>query len=129
MNNSIRTYRDLLDEKERLQALLKIQREQIAQDFHEIGERLGPVKTAVSFAGKLFTRDEDNVLVNLGAGALIEIIFKKLLLSRAGWLTRLIVPYFLKNFTSHLSGKTILKSVFSRVGKKNANGKEKKHRH
>jgi hypothetical protein len=28
-------------------------------------------------------------------------VVKKLLLGRAGWLTRLIVPYFMKNYSSH----------------------------
>jgi hypothetical protein len=128
MSKKIKSYKELLEEKERLKSLLKFQREQVNADFQAIGQQLQPVKSAMSFAGKIFTRDESNLLVNLGAGAFIELVLKRLFLSNAGWFTRSIIPFFLKNYSSHFGKKSIMKKLLSLVGKKNANGREKTHR-
>ena len=97
----------------------------VNEDFKALGESLEPVRNAVSVAGKLFTRDESNILLNVGMGTLIDLLIKKLLLSKSGWLTRILVPFFLKNYSSHLNGDAIMKKFFSWIGKKHHNGQEK----
>lgn len=128
MTKRIQTYQDLLDEKARLQALLKHQKEIVRQDIDMIKEELSPVSTAISTVGKFFTKDHSNFLVNAGAGALIDIFVKNVLLSKAGWITKRVIPFLLKNFSSHvISGNkdAILKKVFTWLGKKHAhNGQE-----
>jgi len=125
MTKKIRTYKELLEEKERLKAIVKVQREVVNQDFRELGESLEPVRSAVSFAGKLFTRDESNVLLNIGAGTAIDLLIRNVLLSKAGWFTRIVVPFFLKNFSSHFNSNGVVKKIFSWIGKKHANGQER----
>ena len=44
MTKNIRTYKELLEEKERLNALLKVQRAVVDQDLRELGETLEPVR-------------------------------------------------------------------------------------
>jgi hypothetical protein len=128
MIKRIQTYQELLDEKERLKSVLKIQAEVIRQDVHAIGEELEPIRSAIAFAGKLFTRDRNNLFLAAGTNTLIDIAVKKLFLSKAGWLTRLVVPYFVKNYSSHVDGKGIINKLFSWIGKKrHANGQEKVH--
>lgn len=127
MTKRINTYQDLLDEKERLKSLLKAQKVIIHDDFREIKEELAPVRSVVSFAGKLVTRDTGgNIVLNMGANTIIDLVFKKLILGRAGWLTKTIVPFLLKNYSSHVisdNKDSIFKKFFSWIGKKNANGK------
>jgi len=128
MTKRIQTYRDLLDEKERLQALLAVQKETLRQDLREIKEELTPLRSAVAFAGKLITKDRTNTILNAGADTLINLVIKKVLLARAGWFTKFVVPLFVKNYSSHFISEkkdAIVKKLFSWIGKKNANGREK----
>lgn len=131
MTKRISTYQDLLDEKQRLQSLLKAQKEIIHEDFREIKTELAPVRSAISFAGKLVSRDTGgNMVLNMGANTLIDVVVKKLILGRAGWLMKTIVPFLLKNYSSHVisdNKESIFKKLFSWIGKKNANGKEHSH--
>ncbi|MEI9810295.1 MAG: hypothetical protein WDO16_21835 [Bacteroidota bacterium] len=44
----------------------------------------------------MVTRDKGNFILNAGANKIIDLLVKKLILSRAGWLTRIVVPYLLR---------------------------------
>jgi hypothetical protein len=127
MTKTIRTYKDMLDEKKRLQELLVEQKQLVRNDIMEIKESLRPVHSALSFAGKLVTREKGNFFLNAGANTLIDLVIKKLVLSRAGWFTKLVVPFLAKNYSSHIISEkkdALLKKLFSWIGKRNANGKE-----
>jgi len=131
MTKQIKTYKDLLEEKDRLESLLKQQKQIVRDDLKQIGEELKPVKSALDTAGKFFTRDNHNLLLNAGANTLIDIFIKRFILSKTGWFTRLVVPFLVKNYSSHIiSDKkgTLIKKLFAWVGKKNANGHEKVHK-
>lgn len=126
MEKKIRTYQDLLDEKMRLEALLVEQKEIVKNDFRDIKAKLAPAQNVMNWASKLVTRDTHNWVLNAGANTVIDLIFKKVLLARAGWFMKFAVPFFVKNFTSHVieEKKTgFLAKLFSWVGKKNSNGK------
>lgn len=130
MTKQINTYKELVDEKKRLEDLLKVQKATIREDLRQLGEEFRPVKSALTAAGKLFTRDNHNLLLNAGANTLIDLIIKKLILSKSGWITRLIVPFLMKNYSSHIISEkkdTLLRKLFAWVSKKNANGHESVH--
>jgi hypothetical protein len=121
MTSTIRTYEDLLNEKQRLQTLLQTQKAIIRQDIDEIKEELVPVKTAINFIGKLTTQDHSNPILNGTINTIIDLVMNKLVLARSGWLTRFIVPFFVKNFSSHIVDEKkddILRKVFSFFKKK-----------
>jgi len=127
MTKTIRTYKDMLDEKKRLEELLVVQKQLVRNDIMEIKESLRPVHSALSFAGKLVTREKGNFFLNAGANTLIDLVIKKMVLSRAGWFTKLVVPFLAKNYSSHIISEkkdALLKKLFSWIGKRNANGKE-----
>ena len=126
MTKSIRTYEDLMEEKERLNQLLAAQRELIRQDFNEIKEELAPVRSAISMVGKFATRDNRNFLLTTAADTAIELVIRRMLLAKAGWFTKIIVPFFMKNFSSHVIADhkdKILDKLSKWFGKKNADGK------
>jgi len=127
MTKTIRTYKDMLEEKKRLEELLAEQKQLVRNDIMEIKESLRPVHSALSFAGKLVTREKGNFFLNAGANTLIDLVIKKMVLSRAGWFTKLVVPFLAKNYSSHIISEkkdALLKKLFSWIGKRNANGKE-----
>jgi hypothetical protein len=121
MNTRINTYDDLLQEKARLTALLQTQKDQVRQDFREIKEELTPIKTAVNFIGQITTKDSGNPLLNGAIDTMVDLVVKKLILGRAGWLTKLVVPFVIKNFASHKieeNKNAILRKIFSWFPKK-----------
>ncbi|MCG2614334.1 hypothetical protein LZZ85_08575 [Terrimonas sp. NA20] len=120
-STTIRTYNDLLTEKERLKTLLQAQKQILRQDVEDIKAELQPVKNAISLVGKFTTRDKSNPLLTSATESIIDLVVKRLLLSRTGWLTKLVVPFLMKNVSSHLvnanQGK-IFSKLFSFFGKK-----------
>lgn len=101
MNNRFNSYEDLLKERQRLEVLLQAQKKVIYHDVQELKAQLQPVNDAVEFIKKITTKDKTSLLLSLGSDIAINTIVKNLILSRAGWLTRIVIPFFLKNYSSH----------------------------
>jgi hypothetical protein len=126
MTNSIRSYKDLLEEKERLKNLLQVQRQQLRQDVDEIKEELAPVKKVISVAGKFATRDYSNWFLTMASDTAIDLVLRRFLFRNGGFITKFVVPFLAKNFSSHIVSdkkNKIIKKIFSWFGKKNSNGK------
>ena len=100
--NKIQTYDDLVEEKKRLEALLIVNKEQISTNWVEMKQEFEPVNNIIGFFGKLTTRDKSNPLVNMGIDVAGDLVLRKILLARAGWATRLVIPYLVKNFSSNV---------------------------
>lgn len=102
MSKSIRTYEDLLHEEQRLLQHLKSQEALIAQDLEGVKEKLKPVRKAFSFVSKIITRDHTGPLASFGLDFGIDVLLRRVLLARAGWLTKVFVPFVVKNYSSHI---------------------------
>ena len=103
-----------------------MQKAVLRQDFHEIKEELAPVKNAISVIGKITTKDNTNWLLTTAADTAIDLLVRKFILSRAGWFTRIILPFFMKNFSSHLIADNkdkIFSKISSWFGGGKSNGK------
>ena len=101
MTKKIGSYDDLLKEKQRLELLLQAQKEVIYYDIQEIKEELQPLKKVLEFIKKITTKDKTNLLLTLGSDIAINAIVKRFLLQKAGWVARNVVPFFMKNYSSH----------------------------
>jgi hypothetical protein len=101
MNKSICSYKDLLEEKQRLEVLLVEQRQILRDDVHELKTQLQPLQRVIDFIRKITTKDKTALLLTIGSDIVINSVVKRFILSRAGWFVRNIVPYFLKNYSSH----------------------------
>ncbi|MBD0331566.1 MAG: hypothetical protein ICV66_02830 [Chitinophagaceae bacterium] len=115
MDKTIKTYDDLLAEEQRLTALLNVQKELIAEDIAGVKEGLKPVKKVYEFMQKMATRDNASPLMNFGMEMGIDLFIRRLLLARAGWLTKIVVPFFVKNYSSHLIGEEKREAWFKKV--------------
>ena len=123
MKRKIRSYEDLEREEQLLEELLKTQKQLIQLDIQVLRDRLKPASTAMQFFNKITTTDKSNLLLNEGANKIIDLVLNRYLLARSGWITKFLVPIFLKNYSSHLIGDNkanIVEKIFSLFGRKNA---------
>ena len=101
MNKQFHSYNDLVKEKQHLEILLQAQKQIIRSDIQDLKHQLEPIKEAVETIKKFTTKDKTNLLLTFGSDVAINAIFKKFILARAGWVARTVVPFFLKNYSSH----------------------------
>ena len=95
----IRNLKELHTEKLRLQSELIAAEEILKEDLKWIKEEIKPGK----IAGKLFNNiigNKSSGLLNNGLRGTIDILLKNILLSKSGWITRLILPLIIKNLSS-----------------------------
>ena len=102
MKRPIKTYSDLLQEEQRLQVVINNHKALIKADITGIKDSLNPVKKVVDTFKQFTTRGRIDPLANIGLNFSIDVLVRKLLLARAGWLSKTIVPFLVKNVTSHL---------------------------
>lgn len=102
MNKSIKKYEDLLKEEEELTQALRGHEKLIKSDIAGIKESLKPMNNFMGIVNKMATRDRTGPLVNFGLDFGIDILIRKFLLARAGWITKIVIPFLIKNYSSHL---------------------------
>ena len=122
MKRKIRSYEDLEREEQLLEELLQTQKQLIQLDVQVLRNQLKPASMALQVFNKITTVDKSNLLLNEGANKIIDLILNKFILARSGWITRFLVPMFMKNYSSHLIGDNkanIVGKVFSLFGLKN----------
>src|SRR5258705_2328755 len=131
MSRQITTYKELIAEKQKLEIMLKAQKELIRYDVEELKLQFKPVADIITNIQKFTSRDKTEILLNIGSDVAVNTIVKKLLLGRAGWLTRLIIPYFLSNYTSNFLAEQKDKWLekLSHWLHRNKNGKETHKEH
>lgn len=97
----IRSREDLLAEKQRLQNLLAVQKQQIRMDIVGVKEELQPAFTILSVVGKFVSPEKrSNGLLATGSAITIDWLAHKLF--KNSLLARMFLPPLIKNFSSHL---------------------------
>jgi hypothetical protein len=122
MTKKITSYQEMLEEEERLTQLLKFQQLQLQSDVRAIREELRPITNIASTAKKFFVRKSGQALTTVGIKLLVDGLVKNLILAKSGWITRTIIPFFLKNYASHLAQEpeklvNKIKHMFGKNGK------------
>ena len=98
--SSIRTYEDLEAEEKRLQALLYSHKANIKDSFSAVKDGLNPFKQALDTAKRLLSRDKTNPMMKFGVDLGVDVLIRRLLLSKAGWVTKIVVPFVVRNYSS-----------------------------
>ncbi|HKC35964.1 MAG TPA: hypothetical protein VKB95_07870 [Chitinophagaceae bacterium] len=122
MKRKIRSYEDLEREEQLLEELLQTQKQLVQLDIELLKQQLKPATMALQFFNRITTVDKSNLLLNEGANKVIDFVLNKFILTRSGWITKFMVPFFLKNYSSHLIGDNkanIVEKIFSLFGRKN----------
>ena len=99
--NNITSYQDLLVERQRLTLLLNERKIGVKTEFEIIKTKLQPLSHILDFAEKITTKDTNNPLMNMGLELGVNFLLKKVLLRNAGWIIKILMPLFVKNFLSH----------------------------
>lgn len=116
----IKTYQDLCDEKKRLENLLNVQKQRVTDDWNSLKEEFKPVQHVFGVIGKMTSINRSNPLLVSGVQMASDLFIKNILLGKAGWFTRLAVPYIVRNYSTHLladKGKLLIRrlgSIFRR---------------
>lgn len=113
--SNIRTYEDLEMEEKRLQALLYSHKENIRESFAAVKEGLNPFKQAVHTIKKLFSRDKSNPLMKFGVDFSVDVFIRRLLLAKAGWFTKIVVPFFVRNYSSHFVNESKRSKILQKI--------------
>ncbi|MBA2744963.1 MAG: hypothetical protein H0U44_01945 [Flavisolibacter sp.] len=98
----IKTYENLLQEEQRLLSELKIKEVQIRNDLAGVKEGLKPIGNVMRTIGKFTTRDRTGAFANFGLDFGVDLVVRKFILAKAGWFTKILIPYLLKNYSSHI---------------------------
>lgn len=115
MNKKIQTYNDLLEEKQRLETLLSVQKQQMKTSWDHLLLEVTPVQSIFGQIKKVFKGDSSNPAVNFGVKFASDVFIRRVVLAKADWVTRLIVPMFFRNYTSNILNSEKSKNVFSKV--------------
>jgi hypothetical protein len=102
MSQTIKTYADLCEERERIKNLMVLQKQKIKDDWKDLREEFLPVKTALGVVGKMASADKSNPLLNAGLKVASDLFLRNFILAKAGWVTKFAVPFVVKNYSSHL---------------------------
>jgi hypothetical protein len=113
--SKIKTYKDLLEEEQRLQQVLKGQEILIREDLVSMKENLEPIKKVYDQVHKVFTRDNRVPVFNIGLELGIDMVLRRFLLARAGWFAKTFVPYIVKNYTSHIISEEKRKVIIKKI--------------
>lgn len=125
MNRQIRSYNELVQEKKRLELLVEEQKQVLYHDIQQIKEELQPVYDTLGFLKRIATRDKTSLLLTIGSDIAINTIFQKFILSKAGWFAKTVIPYFLRNYSSHFVAEhkdQWLEKLKNWLSHKNGNG-------
>ena len=109
----ITNYQDLIKEKIRLKTSLKASKTNLKQSFEELKGELNPLNAIGKATRNALHPNSANPLVQFGMKNASEFIFGKLLLKRAGWLPKLIVPFLVKEVATRVIGTKTDKKMAS----------------
>src|SRR5690349_12574146 len=122
MSQTIKTYSDLCAERERLQNLAVVQKQRMKDDWDGLKHEFNPFKKAVGALGKMTRPDNSNPMFNAGIKVATDLFITKFVLGKAGWITKLAVPFVVKNYSTHLfaeKGRSFITRVAAFLNSKN----------
>lgn len=105
--NKISNYNELVAERMRIQQELALQKAQINDEIQEIRDKLKPISGLLSFFNTSKKQSLKSTAMQVGANIGIEVLLRNTLLGRAGWLTRLILPFVAKKISSKVIERTV----------------------
>jgi len=111
----INSYEDLEKERERLMQKLREHEDLIKFDMVGVKEGLKPFGKALQTMNNLVTRDNTAPVFNFGLEMGVDLFIRKFLLARAGWLTKIVIPFLVKNYSSHFIGEEKRQALMKKV--------------
>lgn len=98
----ITTHAELMQEKARLKARLKQRKTQLRQSVETIKETLNPISHIARTTKEIWNAEASNPLIAMGVTKLTDVLIRKGILRKAGWLSRLIAPVLVQKIATYL---------------------------
>lgn len=99
MKINIQNLDDVRSERARLKNQIETARINLRQEFGAIKKELNPINQALGVVTDVFTTPKKGLL-SMGVGFGVDTVLKRVVLARAGWLPRLVVPFLVKNIAT-----------------------------
>ena len=96
MKTNIQNLEDVRAERARLKNQIETSRMNLRYEFGAIKKELNPINQALGVVTDVFTTPRKGLL-SMGVGFGVDVVLKKVVLARAGWLPRLVVPFLVRN--------------------------------
>lgn len=115
MTKKIKTYNDLINEKQNLELLLYSQKELIRLEMNELADKVSPTVNMINTVGKFATYNTKALLLTTLSDILIDFLADATGLKNKNWVGRIVIPQAAKNFSSHLiaNNKDEIVSMFT----------------
>ena len=113
--SKIKTYEDLLQEEQKLLVQLKSGEALIRKDIAGVQQGLEPLGRVMKMVNKFTSRDRTGGLSTFGLDFSIDLLVRRFLLAKAGWFTKIVVPYFIKNYGSHIITEKHRASILQKI--------------
>ncbi len=110
MKNNIQTIDDLKAERARLHNQIQLSKISMKNEMTAIKEELNPARQAVGVLNDVLTSPKKGLLT-LGIGLGVDVVLRRTILARAGWLPKLVVPFLVRNAATNMvqkNGKTMV---------------------
>lgn len=106
----MRAYDQLLLEEQQLEEDLRFHRKHIIDKWQHLKASVQPAVIGMKLAENVLTRAEtNNPVLNTGVNWAIDLLVKKWILKKSGWITKMLVPFVIKNITSNVIQKNMLR--------------------
>ena len=115
MKTKIESLEDVRAERARLKNQIETSRTRLRHEFGLIKTELNPVSQALGVVTDAFTSPRKGLL-SLGVGFGVDTVIKNVVLARAGWLPRLVVPFLVKNVATNYISKNKSSVVENMLG-------------
>lgn len=110
MKKKMRAYDQLLLEEQQLEEDLRFHRKRIIEKWQHLKASVQPAVIGMKLAENVLTRAEtNNPVLNTGVNWAIDLLVKKWILKKSGWITKMLVPFVIKNITSNVIQKNMLR--------------------
>ena len=96
----VKSMNDFHAERRRLKAAIAEKESLMKADVDALKEKLQPVNIAINYAAK-FTSSKDKNFLNTGLETALTYVLRNVVLARAGWITKIIVPIIARNYASN----------------------------
>lgn len=101
MKNRMRAYDRLLLEESTLQQQLKLNRQKIGDHVQSLKAKAQPAAIGMGIAKSILTRNGRQPIAQGGLDLMIDLVTKRFLFRKSGWIAKMILPPLLKNISSH----------------------------
>jgi hypothetical protein len=126
--NSIKTFQDLLDTKQRLESELATRRNEIQADVTQLKEDWRPVAGLISGIGKISVQSKMHPVLSMGISLVGNAIIRNMLPLRSGGIAQALMPVLTSGFSKLIynkGGTSVFGNWLNRFKKRGSNGNRK----